>query len=97
MFFFLRGRYWFMFLFFHCFVSWLFVCLAESNRSPFDFSEGESELVSGFNTEYSGGVFSLIFICEYGMVLILSFFTVLLFCGGDFMFFKVVGLVWFFV
>jgi NADH-ubiquinone oxidoreductase chain 1 len=57
------------------------VILAESNRTPFDFSESESELVSGFNVEYGGGVFSLIFICEYGIILFLRFLTVGLFLG----------------
>jgi NADH-ubiquinone oxidoreductase chain 1 len=59
--------------------------LAESNRSPFDFSEGESELVSGFNTEYGGGLFSLIFIAEYMGILFLSLFTGLFFIGGGFL------------
>jgi len=54
---------------------WLVACLAERNRSPFDFREGESELVSGFNTEYGGGLFSLIFITEYGSILFLGVFT----------------------
>lgn len=40
---------------------WFASCLAETNRTPFDFAEGESELVSGFNTEYRRGGFALIF------------------------------------
>lgn len=53
-------------------VLWVLVCVAETNRSPFDFSEGESELVRGFNTEYKGGLFTLIFLSEYGIILLLS-------------------------
>ena len=64
------------------FFSWVMSCLAERNRSPFDFSEGESELVSGFNTEYRGGLFSLIFIGEYRSILVLSFVTSFVFFAG---------------
>lgn len=60
-------------------LSWVISCVAECNRSPFDLSEGESELVSGFNTEYRGGIFSLIFISEYSSIVFLSFFTSFLF------------------
>ena len=51
---------------------WVISCIAETNRTPFDFSEGESELVSGFNIEYGSGLFALIFIAEYGRIFFLS-------------------------
>jgi len=46
--------------------------LAETNRTPFDFAEGESELVSGFNIEYGRVGFAFIFIAEYARILLLS-------------------------
>nr|YP_011002917.1 NADH dehydrogenase subunit 1 [Leucoptera coffeella]WPR14283.1 NADH dehydrogenase subunit 1 [Leucoptera coffeella] len=56
--------------------------LAETNRTPFDFAEGESELVSGFNIEYSSGGFALIFLAEYSSILFMSMLFVLLYMGG---------------
>lgn len=54
---------------------WVVCCVAETNRSPFDFAEGESELVSGFNIEYGAGGFALIFIAEYASILFFSYLT----------------------
>nr|QTZ18967.1 NADH dehydrogenase subunit 1 [Azana sp. WQY005] len=57
--------------------------LAETNRTPFDFAEGESELVSGFNVEYSSGGFALIFLAEYSSILFMSMLFSMFFLGGD--------------
>nr|YP_010516624.1 NADH dehydrogenase subunit 1 [Spinibdella lignicola]UXN44125.1 NADH dehydrogenase subunit 1 [Spinibdella lignicola] len=54
-------------------IVWFIVLLFETNRSPYDLSEGESELVSGFSTEYFGGFFSLIFIVEYASLIFMIF------------------------
>lgn len=61
------------------FIIWLSSCLAETNRRPFDFAEGESELVSGFNVEYIGGWFALIFLSEYLSILILRLISTIMF------------------
>lgn len=58
--------------------------LAELNLTPFDFSEGESELVSGFNIEYISGLFAIIFIAEYGIILFIRFLFSIIFLGGNF-------------
>jgi len=79
---FFQGEIWFCFFCVPLFFCWMIACLAERNRSPFDFSEGESELVSGFNTEYGGGLFSIIFITEYGSILFLGIFTAMFFFRG---------------
>ena len=63
------------------FIFWFITNLAETNRTPFDFAEGESELVSGFNVEYRGGMFALIFIAEYVNILIISLLSIVFFSG----------------
>ena len=73
---------WFMWVLAPIFLCWLVRILAETNRTPFDFSEGESELVSGFNIEYGRGGFALLFLAEYGIIIFIRFLLVLLFIGG---------------
>ena len=57
--------------------------LAETNRAPFDFVEGESELVSGYNVEYRGGGFAVIFIAEYSRILLRRVIRAAIFFGGN--------------
>nr|YP_007627229.1 NADH dehydrogenase subunit 1 [Potamopyrgus antipodarum]ADB93411.1 NADH dehydrogenase subunit 1 [Potamopyrgus antipodarum]ADB93567.1 NADH dehydrogenase subunit 1 [Potamopyrgus antipodarum] len=66
---------------------WFVTCIAETNRAPFDFAEGESELVSGFNIEYGAAGFALIFLAEYANILVMSLFSAILFFGGTSNFF----------
>lgn len=60
------------------FYVWVLGVLAETHRAPFDFVEGESELVSGYNVEYSGGLFVLLFLGEYCGIIYIRMLTVLL-------------------
>nr|AUR43717.1 NADH dehydrogenase subunit 1 [Lasioderma serricorne] len=90
---------WFIFMFLPLSIMWIVSCLAETNRTPFDFAEGESELVSGFNIEYSSGGFALIFMAEYSSIIFMSFLCSMMFMGGDllsFMFFLKISLMSFF-
>nr|YP_009121633.1 NADH dehydrogenase subunit 1 [Cynopterus brachyotis]AJG02872.1 NADH dehydrogenase subunit 1 [Cynopterus brachyotis] len=61
---------------------WFISTLAETNRAPFDLTEGESELVSGFNVEYAGGPFALFFMAEYANILMMNTLTAILFLGA---------------
>lgn len=90
---------WFIVLFFPISLIWLISRLAETNRSPFDFAEGESELVSGFNVEYGAGGFALIFLAEYARILFIRALFSLLFLGASlisFFFFLKLGFISFF-
>nr|UZC78749.1 NADH dehydrogenase subunit 1 [Aquatica leii] len=73
---------WFFFISIPLAMIWFTSSLAETNRTPFDFAEGESELVSGFNDEYSGGGFALIFMAEYSSILFMSMIFVFIFFSG---------------
>jgi NADH-ubiquinone oxidoreductase chain 1 len=73
---------WFIIIFQPIFLCWFLSRLAETNRSPFDFAEGESELVSGFNIEYGRGGFALLFLAEYARIIFIRYLIILLFIGG---------------
>ena len=66
---------------FDIFFIWLLILLVETNRSPYDFAEGERELVSGYNIEYIGVLFAYIFIAEYGILVFFRWVTAVLFIG----------------
>nr|UJG45240.1 NADH dehydrogenase subunit 1 [Lepidostoma hirtum] len=74
---------WFMFLMLPLVLSMFSSMLAELNRAPFDFIEGESELVSGFNVEYSSGGFALIFLGEYSSILFMAMLMVIFYLGSN--------------
>nr|WNH37140.1 NADH dehydrogenase subunit 1 [Melanonus zugmayeri] len=62
---------------------WYISTLAETNRAPFDLTEGESELVSGFNVEYAGGLFALFFLAEYANIFLMNTLSTVLFMGSS--------------
>lgn len=73
---------WMVFFTFPMILIIFIMCLAETNRSPFDLAEGESELVSGFNVEYMGGGFSLIILSEYSRILFIRLLIVVFGLGS---------------
>ena len=64
------------------FIVWVISTLAETKRAPFDLTEGESEIVSGYKVEYSGGPFALFFIAEYSKIIFMNLLRVVIFLGG---------------
>ena len=70
-----------IFYIFDLFIIWLLILLVETNRRPYDFAEGERELVSGYNIEYIGVLFAYMFIAEYGILVFFSWVTRVIFLG----------------
>jgi NADH-quinone oxidoreductase subunit H len=77
-----QERIWFCIPLFPMFILFFISSLAETNRSPFDLPEGESELVSGYFVEYSAMAFALFFLGEYANMILMSGMTTILFLGG---------------
>lgn len=73
---------WYFIPLYPMFIIFFISLLAETNRAPFDLPESESELVSGYNTEYSSITFALFFLGEYSNILLMCALTVILFFGG---------------
>nr|YP_010429034.1 NADH dehydrogenase subunit 1 [Mimathyma nycteis]USO21456.1 NADH dehydrogenase subunit 1 [Mimathyma nycteis] len=92
---------WFIFMMMPLSLCFLSSLMAETNRTPFDFAEGESELVSGFNIEYGGGGFALIFLAEYSSILFMSLLFIIIYMGGYYLnlmfYLKLVFLSFFFI
>ena len=77
-----QAKWWFIVPQFVGFIIYIITAVAETNRTPFDLVEAETELVAGFHTEYSGLRFGLFFIAEYVNMLTVSCITTLIFLGG---------------
>ncbi len=73
---------WYVIPHFPMFVIFFISTLAETNRAPFDLPEAESELVAGYNVEYSSMSFGLFFLGEYGNMILMSSMSTILFLGG---------------
>ncbi len=92
---------WFVLWHFPLFVIFYTSCLAETNRSPFDLMEAESELVTGYNVEYSAMTFALFYLGEYANMILVCAMTTILFLGGWLSpipfapFTQIPGIIWF--
>ena len=74
--------HWFWIPLLPLFAIYLFSGLAETNRTPFDVVEGESEIVAGFHVEYSGMTFAVFSLAEYANIILICMLCALMFCGG---------------
>ena len=96
-----QEKIWYFLPFFPSLVLFFIAALAETNRVPFDLPEAESELVSGYNVEYSATTFVLFFLAEYANILLMSTIVVIFFFGGWFpiiniyIFYLIPGWIWF--
>jgi NADH-quinone oxidoreductase subunit H len=96
-----QTNHWFALPLFPMFIIFFISALAETNRLPFDLPEAESELVAGYNVEYSSMPFSMFFLGEYANMILMSATTTILFLGGwlppfDNAFFNFIpGVIWF--
>ena len=77
-----QEKVWFIFPLFPMFVIFFISILAETNRPPFDLPEAESELVAGYQTEYSGMMYAMFWLGEYANILLLCALASILFLGG---------------
>ena len=73
---------WYFLPLFPLFLVYFISGVAETNRSPFDVAEGESEIVAGFHVEYSGMAFAVFFLAEYANMILIAALSVLMFLGG---------------
>ncbi len=96
-----QKEFWYVIPHFPMFVIFFISTLAETNRAPFDLPEAESELVAGYNVEYSSMSFGLFFLGEYGNMILMSSMSTILFLGGwlppfEWQYFEIVpGYIWF--
>jgi NADH-quinone oxidoreductase subunit H len=96
-----QKNHWFALPLFPMFIIFFISALAETNRLPFDLPEAESELVAGYNVEYSSMPFSMFFLGEYANMILMSATTTILFLGGwlppfdNVVFNAIPGVVWF--
>ena len=74
--------HWFVLPLLPLFFVYLISGVAETNRAPFDVTEGESEIVAGFHVEYSGVAFAVFFLAEYANIILISALTAIFFLGG---------------